>query len=857
MKYVERAENAGASITMLTFGIVMANAFLYVKDLLYPRKANALVQPPRPIIPEEKLAAPVDELPPAANDHETVTDENSAEREIVGSGGGFQAPLRTSSGPILVDSERLAPSKFALGGINATPIRPAGNDNPTPNEVAKAVSASQAFAPVGGGPSGDNSGDPGNQQDDSEDAGDDADGDDGDGDGDSDFRTNNAPAVRHSVYLYDIFIGQSVVIGLTSLLASATDADGDTLDVKNLRVSSGTIEEIADGVFLFSAASEKLGEVTFRYEITDGKASVDQTATINVVQLPGEYQDGTPQADRLLGTPGDDIIRALAGDDSVVGREGRDIIYGGDGNDILYGGDGNDTLFGGAGNDVLFGGIGDDVLDGGDGDDWLYAGGGTDLLLGGTGNDTAFDSVGQTTAILGEGNDRFISTLDNDVDVVDAGSGLSDELDLSIVSAFNGGGMLADLQAGKMTSLANVNIAPTSAAVPVPVPTPSESPLAPAVNDQSPVDELAAVAEPAGAASETASPESDVAEANSAQSEATVPHDNPGYTISQDAIVDIILNFEHVVGSEFGDLLIGNNADNWVDAGEGNDSVYAGKGNDILVSRDGDGSDYYNGGSGHDTLDASSVTASLVVDLFAGTIASTDEDIDHLDKIEAFILGSGDDIIRLYTGDYAEIDGRDGTDRLDASSATIAIKIDLNEGTIEKLEGGNSGSGSDSGSSGSGNGRDLADIKNIEHAMAGDGDDIIVASESQNNLWGGGGNDVFVFLSADAAGCGEGSRDRILDYDVGDRVDIDGILNDLDAPRLSETINDDSLRKFILIAEEQQFSRPGELKVLYQEIDGAPVAILQGNIDEDADVDFEIEIHGLFEPQPDHFQFSY
>lgn len=78
-----------------------------------------------------------------------------------------------------------------------------------------------------------------------------------------------------------------------------------------------------------------------------------------------EFEDGTRWGpDRvltevLIGTAGSDRLAGYATDDLVEGREGADELLGGDGNDVLDGGPGNDYLFDEAGADVVRFGRGD------------------------------------------------------------------------------------------------------------------------------------------------------------------------------------------------------------------------------------------------------------------------------------------------------------------------------------------------------------------------------------------------------------------------------------------------------------------------------------------------------------------
>ena len=79
----------------------------------------------------------------------------------------------------------------------------------------------------------------------------------------------------------------------------------------------------------------------------------------------------------------------------LFGRRTDDVLIGSDWSDRIYGRNGVDSLFGGLGNDKLFGGNDDDFLDGGDGRDLLFGGRGEDSLFGGLGDDVLYgDSRG-------------------------------------------------------------------------------------------------------------------------------------------------------------------------------------------------------------------------------------------------------------------------------------------------------------------------------------------------------------------------------------------------------------------------------------------------------------------------------
>ena len=67
--------------------------------------------------------------------------------------------------------------------------------------------------------------------------------------------------------------------------------------------------------------------------------------------------------DSLLGGAGDDTLGGGGGNDRLFGEAGRDYLTGGAGDDSLVGGNGNDTLFSDKGADTMAGGAGDDLYD--------------------------------------------------------------------------------------------------------------------------------------------------------------------------------------------------------------------------------------------------------------------------------------------------------------------------------------------------------------------------------------------------------------------------------------------------------------------------------------------------------------
>lgn len=86
---------------------------------------------------------------------------------------------------------------------------------------------------------------------------------------------------------------------------------------------------------------------------------------------------------KLKGTNGDDSLDLLFGspfNDKIKGLGGDDVIYAGDGDDTVHGGSGSDFIGGGAGEDRLFGGGGGDLFRPYTGGGFINGGGGIDRV---------------------------------------------------------------------------------------------------------------------------------------------------------------------------------------------------------------------------------------------------------------------------------------------------------------------------------------------------------------------------------------------------------------------------------------------------------------------------------------------
>jgi Ca2+-binding RTX toxin-like protein len=159
-----------------------------------------------------------------------------------------------------------------------------------------------------------------------------------------------------------------------------------------LQFSSGSITYTSiTGMTRYDTAG-----LVVRDEITDflaenGAVGLGGDALASLFFGGGATFYGFSGVDLLYAGDGNSIMYGYGGDDTLQGGNGFDIIYGGTGNDLLVGGPSaglvGNRLYGQAGADDLRGTQGNDRLYGGSGNDYLYGNGGRDIIDGGTGAD--------------------------------------------------------------------------------------------------------------------------------------------------------------------------------------------------------------------------------------------------------------------------------------------------------------------------------------------------------------------------------------------------------------------------------------------------------------------------------------
>ncbi|MBV7257405.1 cadherin domain-containing protein [Pacificimonas sp. WHA3] len=109
------------------------------------------------------------------------------------------------------------------------------------------------------------------------------------------------------------------------------------------------------------------------------------------------------------------FTRGTQGDDVIVGTSYSDFVHGGSGNDVIYTLGGDDVGIGGAGDDFISAGTGRDIVLGADSDDHVMGGADADVVTGGRGNDRVFGQSGDDIVAGEAGNDLVVGGSGDDI----------------------------------------------------------------------------------------------------------------------------------------------------------------------------------------------------------------------------------------------------------------------------------------------------------------------------------------------------------------------------------------------------------------------------------------------------------
>jgi Ca2+-binding RTX toxin-like protein len=624
---------------------------------------------------------------------------------------------------------------------------------------------------------------------------------------------------------------------------------------------------------------------------TDGTGNPEMVVSTPTAVVGLTFTGGSG-ADLVFGTQGADIINGAGGADEIHGLGGNDRLFGGAGADVIYGGDGDDWIEGGAGADILHGDAGNDIIFGGDGSDTIFGGSGDDIIHGGGANVT-------NRIDAGSGDDRIIWTAVNTTnanprDIVDGGSGtdtfevnglpeIAESFTIYTRAAYVALGGLRDLQIEAGTEIVITRNGNANANV---------------IAELRNIEEIILNGGATGSGGGDNGGDSYAFVGDFTQTSLS-PNTIRIFGSTGNDRIDLsgLLSAHRIIFQSMGgnDVLLGamrpqdlillpdgadpasyqmvQNADGtltltgdagsitflgtatqvWIDeesgpafadlattpatpdspvapapaapadsggmvfvGGDTNDSFVGGAGNDVAMG--GAGDDALFGGAGNDALFGDAGNDRI----FGG------------DGDDYLVGGAGDDLIFGGAGNdwfVAEVgDGNDsyhgdeGIDTLDMSAITADIVADLGSGlggrgTVSSLQTGND------------------TIWSVENFIGGSGKDLIIASRAVNVLDGGGGDDIFRFLSAaDADG------DMILGFTPGDRIDLSHM--DADASLAGK-------QSFTIVS--GGFTGKGQLMISEEFRDGESFTLVSGNISDSDGADFTITLKGSHQLTEDQF----
>jgi Ca2+-binding RTX toxin-like protein len=532
-----------------------------------------------------------------------------------------------------------------------------------------------------------------------------------------------------------------VTVNLVMGTAGGGDAAGDTLSgIENIvgsKYDDVLVGDAGVNVLDGGAGNDVLagGDGADKLIGGDGIDAADYSnnsagVQVNLASGANSDNDSLLGIENLHGSKFNDVLAGDAGVNVLDGGAGNDVLAGGAGADQIIGGDGNDTadysssgqavqanlldgqasdgdkfdsienLTGSKFDDVLTGDKNGNILDGGAGNDWLVGGDGADLLVGGDGIDTADYSaaaqgveVSLSGGVSSEG-DKLLG-IENLI-----GSAFDDALrgndDINVIKAGNGndriyGSLGADVMDG-------------------------------------------------GNGTDTA----DYGDSGAAVNASLLTNSATG----GEAEGDTFINIENLTGSNFDDILIGNDGVNRLVGNQGADKLYGGAGNDWFDT--GGGYDFVDGGAGIDTVTYDDSWGAVVVNLALGTGSGAEAANDSYINIES-IVGSlfGDTL----TGDanVNRLTGLDGNDVLNGGAGNDYLVGGLGADTLIGGAGDQDVADYDDAASGvvvnlvtGGTGGEAAGdtYAGVEYVYGSQFDDQVTGDGAVNRLIGNGGNDV-------------------------------------------------------------------------------------------------------------------
>ena len=401
---------------------------------------------------------------------------------------------------------------------------------------------------------------------------------------------------------------------------------------------------------------------------------------------------------------------------------------------ILFGDAGNDNLQGGAGIDFLLGFEGDDTLKGGDQVDILIGGKGDDILQGDRGDDLMF---------AGQGNDRMIWNNGDGSDLMEGGNGW----DIAEVNGSSTSGDEFLLEAnGERAQFDRLNLGPFT----LDVDDAEKFEInggggddSITINDLTGTDVEKVVV--------TGGEGNDTVDASNS-STPLVAYGNAGD--------------DQLIGGSADDTLLGGEGNDSIEGERGDDTMIGGEGHDTLEWDNGDGSDLMSGGEGIDLIEVE------------GSLTDGDEFVLSQDGTTAIFdrVNLGQFTLTVDTSEEFEVSGEGGDDSL--------IIQDLSATDVELVTF-NGGEGNDILDASHGNVPIIAD--------GGAGDDLLIGSVEDDQLFGGDGDDTLIGNGGNDflfGGAGDDLLIAELDGDFSSFITIEGFDSSADMIQLEGAASD-------------------------------------------------------------------
>ncbi|MDD3021985.1 MAG: Ig-like domain-containing protein [Alphaproteobacteria bacterium] len=181
--------------------------------------------------------------------------------------------------------------------------------------------------------------------------------------------------VNHASSLVNVDLWSDIV--LDEISVSNIQLSGDIVTALTLNFARHGSLALNDLNASFSATTGQIDGVSVWLGSEAGYLQISTSGTVSMsgASVTGAYivdSSGFYGDDNWTGTYRDETYHGQTGNDTLDGMGGNDTLYGDQGNDTLDGGDGSNSLFGGVGDDELFSLLGSNYMSGGDGSDTYY-----------------------------------------------------------------------------------------------------------------------------------------------------------------------------------------------------------------------------------------------------------------------------------------------------------------------------------------------------------------------------------------------------------------------------------------------------------------------------------------------------